>query len=65
MVENTVTEMRKILHEAGNYWVSNAATTKSPCYQVWRAGPTHSIVDSAYGDLSLAIARADYLARKG
>lgn len=52
-----------IMHENGPYWVGR--TTGS--YTVYRSGVTHSTPDSSYAKtpdgLSIAIARADYLAR--
>lgn len=53
-----------ILHEACNCWVSNEGTKTNPNYHVWCNGITHSTCDSAYNDLSLAIARCNYLAKK-
>lgn len=52
-----------ILHEAGPFWVSNEGTKDKPSYHVWVDGSTHSVADSAYRNLSLAISRADYLHR--
>jgi len=51
-----------ILHSRRGYWVSNEGTKENPSFHVWIPGITHSTVDSAYSDLSLAIARCDYLA---
>lgn len=54
-----------IMHEAGPYWVAR----DKAAYTVFKAGITHSTSDSAYAltpdGLSLAIARCNYLARKG
>jgi len=50
-----------ILHEAGNYYVSNEGTKSKPSYHVWAPGVTHSTCDSAYSDFSLAVARCNYL----
>lgn len=50
-----------ILHSSGKYWVSNEGTSKKPNFHVWENGITHSTCDSAYNDLSLAIARCNYL----
>lgn len=52
-----------ILHSAGNYYVSNEGTAKKPNYHVWIPGITHSTCDSAYGDISLAVCRCNYLFR--
>lgn len=49
-----------ILHENGNYWVMR----NSRGYHVMVAGATYSVSESSYADLSLAIARVDYLARR-
>lgn len=53
-----------ILHQAGLYWV--AATRGS--YTVYRDGLTHATPESSYAKtpdgLSIAKARADYLARR-
>jgi hypothetical protein len=54
------TKESNILHENGNCWVSK---TKQG-YTVWVCGITHSTSDSVYADLSLAIARCDYLAKR-
>ncbi len=62
---NTTPEDLKlgILHSYDNYWVSNEGTKTNPNYHVWEAGITHSICDSAYADLSLAVARCNYLGK--
>ena len=52
---------RDIEHENGNYWV----TRQRGVYTVFVTGPTHSVSDSSYLDLSVAIARCDYLAKTG
>lgn len=52
-----------ILHNNNGYYVSNEGTKAKPNYHVWVPGLTHSTVDSAYKDLSLAITRCDYLAK--
>jgi hypothetical protein len=55
---------RDILLDLGTYWVGR---TKGS-YTVYRTGLTHSTPDSSYAPdadgLSIAIARAEYLARK-
>jgi hypothetical protein len=52
-----------IKHEAGRFWVLDHKTG----YSVMTAGVTHSTTDSTYArtpdGLSIAIARANYLAR--
>ena len=53
----------KILHTAGPFWVTNEGTKDKPAYHVWVDGITHSVADSAYSDISLAISRAEYLHR--
>lgn len=55
---------RDIVHENGPAWVLD--DRKHGCYTVFLAGVTHSVSDSAYAHdedgLSIAVARADYLA---
>jgi len=53
-----------ILYEVGNYWITNEGTKQKPSFHVWKMGVTHSVSDSAYSDLSLAIARANYLNKR-
>ena len=50
-----------ILHNAGDYWVTNEGTKDLPSFHVWKNGITHATCDSAYSDLSLAVSRANYL----
>ena len=52
-----------ILYETnqGTCYISNEGSKKSPKYHVWVNGATCAMADSAYADLSLAIARADYI----
>ena len=56
-----------IVHESGSAWVLRDHARN--CYTVFLAGITHSTSDSAYelteDGLSIAVARADYLARRG
>lgn len=56
-----------ILYERGDFWVSRERDRRHPAgsFHVWRSGVTHSTVDSAYADMSLAKARVDYLAGRG
>lgn len=61
----TLAYVASIVHERGNVWVRDGDGQ----YTVYRQGATHSTADSSYprtpDGRSLAIARADYLARKG
>jgi hypothetical protein len=52
---------RDIVHVDGEFWVAkdNRAGTS---YTVYKDGATHATADSSYSDVSLAIARCDYLA---
>lgn len=50
--------MTKVLHRNKGYYVTKC----DGLYHVWIVGITHSSCDSAYTDLSLAVARCDYLA---
>lgn len=52
-----------IIHSVGNYWVSNEGTSKKPSYHVWVPNGTHCVCDSAYLDVTLAVARCNYLAK--
>ncbi len=52
---------RDIVYENGRAWVLK----RGAVFVVFTAGLTHSTSDSTYTDKSLAVARADYLARKG
>ena len=50
----------KIIHSSGDgFYVSKIKNL----YHVWEPSVTHAIADSAYEDLSCAIARCDYLAK--
>lgn len=55
-----------IEYENGDIWILRDA--KNKCYTVFRSGVTHSVSDSSYpigpDGLSIAKARADYLANK-
>ena len=55
-----------IIHEVGSYWVGR--DRRCAAYVVYKIGPTHSVSDSAYclnpDGLSIAIARANYLAKR-
>lgn len=48
-----------IAYENGNFWVWKIKGV----FQVMVHGDTHSRLDSAYTDLSIAKARCDYLAK--
>ena len=50
-----------ILHSVNGYYVSNEGTSKKPNYHVWVPSVTHAICDSAYADITLAVARCNYL----
>ena len=49
-----------IVHEVGNFWVC----AEDGAFTVYKIGITHSVADSAYNDLSLAVARANYLNKR-
>lgn len=49
-----------IKHENGGYWVLHDRGV----YHVMIIGVTHSVSDSSYSLLDIAIARCDYLARR-
>lgn len=51
-----------ILHNINGYWVSNEGTKQKPNYHVWIPSVTHSVVDSAYNDITLAVARCNFIA---
>ena len=50
-----------ILHSLEGYYVSNEGTKKEPNYHVWIPNITHATCDSAYSDITLAVARCNYL----
>ena len=52
-----------ILHLVKGHYVSNEGTKSKPNYHVWVPNSTHVTCDSAYADLSLAVARCNYIAR--
>jgi hypothetical protein len=52
-----------ILHSVGGYYISNEGTKKDPNYHVWIPGTTHAKIDSAYNEISLAVARCNYIAK--
>lgn len=51
-----------ILHEVNGYYVSNEGTKNNPNYHVWIPNITHAVCDSAYNEITLAVARCNYLA---
>lgn len=57
---------KDIVYDVGNYWVYK--DVKKKAYIVFVVGDTHSTSDSAYSmdddGLSIAKARADYLAKR-
>ena len=52
-----------ILHNVNGYWVSNEGTKQQPNYHVWIPSVTHSVCDSAYAEIDLAVCRCNYLAK--
>ena len=52
-----------ILHSVNRYWVSNEGTNQKPNYHVWIPGVTHSVCDSSYAEIDLAVCRCNYLAK--
>ena len=52
-----------ILHNVNGYWVSNEGTKQQPNYHVWIPSVTHSVCDSAYSEIDLAVCRCNYLAK--
>ena len=50
-----------VLHFVNGYWVSNEGSKQKPNYHVWIPDVTHSKCDSAYSDITLAVARCNYL----
>lgn len=51
-----------ILHDIKGYYISNKGTEKNPSFHVWIPNGTHAVCDSAYDEISLAVARCNYLA---
>ena len=52
-----------ILHNVNGYWVSNEGTKQKPNYHVCIPSVTHSFCDSDYADVTIAVARCNYLAK--
>ena len=52
-----------ILHSVNGYYVSNEGTKTKPNYHVWVPNGTHVVCDSAYGEISLAVCRCNFLER--
>jgi len=50
-----------ILHSKNGYYVSNEGTRSNPNFHVWMPNGTHAICDSAYSEITLAVARCNYL----
>lgn len=50
-----------ILHDRDGYYVSNEGTKQKPNFHVWIPNVTHAVCDSAYDEISLAVARCNYL----
>lgn len=59
-------KMSDILHENGKFWVLRDNYKGQETYTVMKSGITHSesCDDVTYPDLSIAIARCDYLASR-
>jgi hypothetical protein len=55
-----------ILHENGMFWVLKDTYKNKPSFTVMKTTITHSesVDDVTYLDVSLAIARCDYLAKR-
>lgn len=51
---------KNIMHENGKFWVLK----NKQGFHVMISGVTHSVSDSSYEQLDLAIARCDYLANR-
>lgn len=52
-----------ILHSVDGYYISNEGTKEKPIFYVWVPDLTHAISDSAYNDITLSVARCNYLAK--
>lgn len=52
-----------ILHNENGYYISNEGCKKKPKFHVWIPDTTCAVVDSAYVDITLAVARCNYLAK--
>jgi hypothetical protein len=65
-MKGLIMKVSDILHENGKFWVLKDTYKNKPSYTVMKNTITHSesVDDVTYPDLSLAIARCDYLARK-
>ncbi len=50
-----------ILHSMDGYHVTNEGTKELPNFHVWIPDVTHAKCDSAYNDISLAVARCNFL----
>lgn len=54
---------RGILHRSKGYYVTNEGTRTIPNFHVWMPNIIHSVCDSAYTDISIAVSRCNYLAK--
>lgn len=52
-----------ILHSVDGYYISNEGTKSNPKFHVYIPDITHAVCDSAYDEISLAVARCNYLAK--
>ena len=52
-----------ILHNVNGYYISNEGTKQKPNFHVWVPNITCADCDSAYDDITLAVARCNYLAK--
>ena len=52
-----------ILHNVNDYYISNEGTKQKPNFHVWVPNITCADCDSAYDDITLAVARCNYLAK--
>ena len=55
--------MLGILHNENGYYISNEGTKDKPNFQVWIPDIRCAVIDSAYADITLAVARCNYLAK--
>lgn len=55
--------MLGILHNENGYYISNEGTKQKPKFHVWIPNITCADCDSVYDDISLAVARCNYLAK--
>jgi len=55
--------MLGILHNENGYYISNEGAKQKPNFHVWIPNITCADCDSAYDDITLAVARCNYLAK--